>query len=388
MSEVEGIKVAAIFVFFAASLLAFYFPTYLVTLNICKNIPHDHHDHKHFGDDDDDVAEILESHENFQLLKSFSAGIILGVALLHLLPEGTSILSEKLEYPLAFAFVCIGCMFTLGVDQVTMHLLTHISGSNQIKLISQRKMSREDSCDHGHSSHDHEVIEHASSALSSQNAIYDEHNHQNDHCSHPHDEHQHSCHHEHIRISKDTIACVHNTAGYLGHLHTHTHPKRLIYDEETKKAVVKGIILEIAVAVHSFIIGFDFGTLTSLNSVKILFAALIIHQFFEGISLGAAILDAKLDMKTKILFAFIFSVTFSIGIAIGMAVDSISYTGEYVAGCANGFAAGCLIYSALVEMIGEDFSNSNFDKKAKLKTKMYFSLAIGIVVMAILAIYA
>jgi formate/nitrite transporter FocA (FNT family) len=73
----------------------------------------------------------------FQLLKSFSAGIILGVALLHLLPEGTGILSEKLEYPLAFAFVCIGCMFTLGVDQVTMRnlKLVKIDLENNILLV-------------------------------------------------------------------------------------------------------------------------------------------------------------------------------------------------------------------------------------------------------------
>ncbi len=395
VTEVGGLKVAAIFVFFASSLLAFYFPTFLVTLNFCKN--NSHSDHEHSGDDD--VAEMLENNENFQLLKSFSAGIILGVALLHLLPEGTEILSEKVDYPLSTAFVCIGCLFTLGIDQLAIYFLTRVGGSKNAKLNIQRKLSKENSCDHGHSSHDHTNSgspmldhghEHEHKKTIENDKIHD-HNHEHatyDEHSHAYNDHENNCPHEHIRISKDTIACVHNATGYLGHLHTHTHSKRLIYDEEENKTIVKGIILEIAVAIHSIIIGFDFGTLTNIIDVKILFAALIFHQFFEGIGLGAAILDAKLAVKTKVLFAFIFSITFSIGIVIGMSIDSMSYTGEYVAGCANGFAAGCLIYSALVEMIGEDFSNSSFDSKPMLKMKMYFCLAIGIIVMAILAIYA
>ena len=399
MTEVGGLKIAAIFVFFASSLLAFYFPTFLtVTFNICKNNSRSDHEHEHSGGDSD-VAEMLENSENFQLLKSFSAGIILGVALLHLLPEGTEILSEKVDYPLSTAFVCIGCLFTLAIDQIAVYLLTHVGSSKNIVLNNQRKLSKEKSCDHGHSSHDHansmlSILDHGHDhehKKTIENDKTQDHSHEHatdDEHSHAYNDHEHVCAHEHIRISKDTIACVHNTTGYLGHLHTHTHSKRLIRDEEENKTIVKGVILEIAVAIHSIIIGFDFGTLTSIIDVKILFAALIFHQFFEGISLGAAILDAKLAVKTKVLFAFIFSVTFSIGIVIGMNIDSMSYTGEYVAGCANGFAAGCLIYSALVEMVGEDFSNSSFDSKPMLKMKMYFSLAIGIAVMAILAIYA
>ena len=55
-------------------------------------------------------------------------------------------------------------------------------------------------------------------------------------------------------------------------------------------------------------------------------------------------------------------------------------------GCFNAFAAGNLIYSALVEMMAEDFSAGH--RSAGQKALMMSTLGIGLLTMAILAMYA
>ena len=57
-------------------------------------------------------------------------------------------------------------------------------------------------------------------------------------------------------------------------------------ESNSKKALVKAIVLESSVAIHSIIIGFDLGNLGSeadVSTIRVLMIALAFHQFFEGI---------------------------------------------------------------------------------------------------------
>ena len=54
-----------------------------------------------------------------------------------------------------------------------------------------------------------------------------------------------------------------------------------IDEKLSKKLIMKAYILEVAIATHSIIIGFDYGVLDSqddVSSLKILFIAFIFHQ--------------------------------------------------------------------------------------------------------------
>ena len=77
-SESFDLRVGGIFLIFALSIIGFYLPAIFKQYMGIKNVQQD---------------------TNFMLLKSFASGIILGVAMLHLLVEAVAELGEYTEYP-------------------------------------------------------------------------------------------------------------------------------------------------------------------------------------------------------------------------------------------------------------------------------------------------
>ena len=123
-----------------------------------------------------------------------------------------------------------------------------------------------------------------------------------------------------------------------GLVDSHKHSADMIADPDGNKALIKAIVMEVSIAVHSIIIGFNLGTLPedSLEEVKILMIAFSFHQFLEGVSLGTAVItQTGFSLKAKSLFGLFFSLTLPIGIIIGMTStsDAEDDTGLLVAGC-------------------------------------------------------
>jgi zinc transporter 1/2/3 len=116
--------------------------------------------------------------------------------------------------------------------------------------------------------------------------------------------------------------------------------------------------------------------------------AIGLHQFFEGVSLGSALLEGKISMRYVYSFGTLFALTAPIGVVLGMYASTDDETGELVTGFADAFAAGVLMYSSIVDMVAEDYMDSNFKSRHFGKMSMYFFLSFGISVMAILAIWA
>jgi zinc transporter 1/2/3 len=149
------------------------------------------------------------------------------------------------------------------------------------------------------------------------------------------------------------------------------------------------MVLECGIAVHSIIMGFTLGALTDteIPEIRILFIIYVIHQIFEACGLAIVISQTNLSLKAKILFATVFSVTLPLGIAFGMWTVDDSKTSVIAKGCANCLASGILVYTALVEMLAEDFKNVKCGQHFT-KLSMFLSLAAGFTVMAVLAIWA
>ena len=152
-----------------------------------------------------------------------------------------------------------------------------------------------------------------------------------------------------------------------------------------KRAQLRAYMLESAIAIHSVIIGFGYGTLPphDIVSIRLLGTVFSCHQFFEGVSLSMAVIASPLTRQVASRFALIFALTFPLGAVVGMWVrssvvandvsptdgqgggsassdnlgDNALSTAEVIQGMSNALAAGILLYTAMVEMIPEEFSS-------------------------------
>lgn len=282
--------------------------------------------------------ENISENLSFRCLKSFSSGIILSVAFLHLLAESIESLSEYAEYPVALAMCLGGFMVTLALEQLAMHVMLTLS-IDDIK------------------SDDHKLnIHNSESSYGNQDS--------------------------------SELPELQVQSSELGqHIHEHVHSKQMVADKDLRKSFIKAIVFEGAVVCHSIIVGFGVGATTDIPTLKVLLVAIGLHQFFEGIGLGTALFEGKISMRYVYLFGSLFSLTASIGVILGMYSTTDNEEGTIVTGFADSFAAGILIYSSIVEVIAEDYMDSSI-KSIYAKMLMYFSLSLGIAVMAVLAIWA
>lgn len=296
------LRIICIFVVFAVSSIGFFLP-WILRLYYSNIIPS----------------------EPFFLLKCFSSGTILGVAMLHLLVDAIEDLSSQSEYPIALALSCIGIALTLTFEQ---------------------------SC--------HMYVERS----------YD------------------------LRVKADTHTCQENTYDTVAQVGNEAITiKNIDPEKETElnnnKQLIKAIVLESSVAVHSIILGFGVGTLTEVGTLEIVIIAFSFHQFFEGIGLGTAMIETNLNEQTKLFFGLLFSLTMPVGIVLGLL--NSKHNSPTIQGCANAIASGTLIYSALVEMVSEDFSHHNDNcctlKNRYIKVQMSCAFSLGLLFMAIIAIY-
>jgi zinc transporter 1/2/3 len=162
-------------------------------------------------------------------------------------------------------------------------------------------------------------------------------------------------------------------------------------DEQIEKyerthAYIKAIGLECSIALHSIIIGFDLGLLggDDIGTLRTMMAVLAVHQFFEGISLASVVLDTELAQWVKLLFGFIFAFTLPMGIMIGIGTSNQTSAGEYTRASFDAIAAGVLLYTALAELIVEDFNMPLLKNAHGTKMVMVFSFIVGIGIMALL----
>eukprot|EP01041_Mallomonas_annulata_P000977 gene977-1911_t len=349
MEQSLELRIVAIFVTLFASLLGVALPLYYV---------------QKIG------AESMMNHVGFSLLRSFSAGIMIGVSLIHLLADASSELPELYpDYPaLPFTLATFGVIFVLTLENMALTFLKPSHGSSE-----------------------HQVSYYAD----------DGHHHQHSHA------HGNDCD---GKLCKDIEAVgqdvlVTSAAVKFNHLepksqgpkcqHQHSHASlNVLADSRSFVLLIKAYVMEVAIAIHSIIIGLSLGLMgeDEISSIQALTIAMAFHQLFEGVSLGVAIapITAKLGTMKIIIFSVVFGTMLSIGIIIGILVsDNLDeHTHQMATGCLNAIAAGSLIYISLVEMLAEEFSNELLVSKHSQKFAMIGSFSFGVSFMAILAVWA
>jgi len=151
-------------------------------------------------------------------------------------------------------------------------------------------------------------------------------------------------------------------------------------------------MLEFGISIHSVIIGVALGV--ERSEFVPLLIALVFHQLFEGIGLGCTLTEVtnKKQRHLSIVLGIVFALTTPIGICIGIgiALSGYSPTGALIAqGVLESFAAGVLIYSALVSLVSVAFGTEKFLKQKHYeKAICFFSFYGGAGFMSLLAIWA
>lgn len=281
-------------------------------------------------------------------IKMFSAGIILSLSLVHIVPDSINDLNNITDYPLGGTMILIGVLFLVIIENLSHSLFTK-KNDNLLDNI------------HGHNDHpiDHKSIEDSSV------------NHS--------DDHNHVCINN-LNISN--LACIPDN-----NYNTNASSQLILY------------IFEFACIFHSFIIGLSLGLMTDQDDIKKLMIALLFHQMVEGMSLGAMILLSKTKKLKSFIFIASYSLMTPLGITTGLIIEksSISYDDDLsnsnnwiiARGCLLGISAGMLIYISLIQIILEELSKKELHTRDSIPKKIYMYLAIllGAAIMCIIALW-
>ena len=394
-TAIDNLRIGGIFITALASCVGYLLP-------FVRGAPKDH---------DDAVST------SWMSLKCFSTAVIFGVALIHLLGESLEVLSKHQElilghsegseeeeghdehdedhrrfrrfleeeehhaeeghghaFPLGLTLCCAGAVLTLGV-----HLLTHGSGDLEPKEGKQLDLDEPDSSNAVKKPTGD--VELGSANCKTKCAIAgvectDPYRLEPDHTTSPASSWK-------WWLSN---ADIKQAAGSDDEMHRHV----VIAVETRDRSVMKSIILEVNVAVHSVIIGLAVGSMSDYTELGAFLAALSFHQLFEGISVGTASLEASYDWTTNVAFMAIFALSLPLGIILGMVIPNTDLGAAWQA-CLSCVAAGSLMYTALVEMLATDLSHVLSVKGAVDFNKiaaMYGSFVLGCTCMAVMAQWA
>ena len=171
----------------------------------------------------------------------------------------------------------------------------------------------------------------------------------------------------------------------VGHSHSHGAPTA------GGNSVLDAVMLEVALNVHSVIIGLAVGLAPDDTFVPLL-VALVFHQFFEGIALGARLFDTDFSGLFSAFLSLLFALSAPVGMAIGtglvgsggIATNSVAFL--VTTGVLDGLCAGILLYIGFF-LLFFDFSadikkfggNRGLDQAA-----LIFALWVGAAAMAII----
>ena len=377
-----NLRIAAVFIIFTASIVGVVLPFYILQL---------------YG------PETCGSKEAplFKCMKSGAAGVMLGIAMMHLLVDANNTLSQVVEqYSLAYAMTCLGVVINLAMEQCALLFVEMQAEARKLNMagVTQKGVVH---------MHEERINSHSSSGVGSCSTTQSRHVQvHNESCGFV------SCGHsdgtESIGLNANQ---GHNSLGFAAGTDEQIDQDICAIQEMSSTAdseLMSGLMasnelrdivllysLEVSISVHSVIIGVDIGLLTgreNMTTLVTLICAISFHQLMEGIGLGTNILSSKHSMGSIKVLAFIvvFALTCSVGIIIGIcSASSTESNGQLFAkGMTNSLAAGSLLYISLAEMVPNYFTAADLTNRPRMKLLMIASFSSGVIVMAVLAYWA
>lgn len=178
-----------------------------------------------------------------------------------------------------------------------------------------------------------------------------------------------------------------------GHNHHHGHVHSLIGAGGDKSKGITLYILEFGIALHSILIGIALST-TSNDEFIALLIALIFHQGFEGLALGARIIEQPYGVLKSLGMGLIYGLTTPFGIALGIGIrysyDPNSQRAIISTGILESLAAGILLYNSFVGLISSEMNNDvTFRNRPwRMKALCFGSMYLGAAAMSIVGNWA
>ncbi|KAJ2360005.1 hypothetical protein H4S01_005915 [Coemansia sp. RSA 2610] len=164
-------------------------------------------------------------------------------------------------------------------------------------------------------------------------------------------------------------------------------------DEQRKR--LSTYILELGIALHSIIVGMTLAVAGG-TEFKTLLAAISFHQFFEGMALGtriSALRFRRRPLLVCLLNASIFALTTPLGQVLGIGIRQTfaprSPSALLAMGVLDALSAGILMYSAIVNLLVEEFAAREFRQASrKLRIACFAAMYAGCAAMSIIGRWA
>lgn len=150
-------------------------------------------------------------------------------------------------------------------------------------------------------------------------------------------------------------------------------------------------ILEFGVIFHSVFLGL---ILATTDELVILLIVLAIHQLFEGLGLGARLALAPWPKSRKWLpyaLCFVFAISTPLGTAAGLGSRPQNAEAQMLTnGIFDAVSAGILLFTGVFELMGREFFFNSHMRHASLKEQLYAYAYItaGFAIMTVLAKWA
>mmetsp|Transcript_18109 Transcript_18109/g.38967 ORF Transcript_18109/g.38967 Transcript_18109/m.38967 type:complete len:356 (-) Transcript_18109:1205-2272(-) len=298
------------------------------------------------------------SHPLTRILRAFAEGVILTLAIVHVLPEGVADFQQLTEYPLAEAIVIAGIILMAMVENAFN------------SYVARNKKTSMHVCAHGHGAAHEEPSQ--QEAVSSSSSSSDE------------------AEKEGEQAPTGPAA----TSGPAAPVADAVKPQEEVLDLRSLKTLIMAYMFEFSCVTHSFLIGLATGVITdNRRLVFALLIALAFHQALEGLALGSMLIQAGFSPRKFLTMITLYSITTPVGIAVGIGIagtyDPKSIIAIAVQGTFNSLSSGMLIYISLIHLLAADFgSPESIHRNMWVQAMVYVALCVGVGSMCFIAIWA
>ncbi|CAG9836990.1 unnamed protein product [Diabrotica balteata] len=139
------------------------------------------------------------------------------------------------------------------------------------------------------------------------------------------------------------------------HSHSHHHSHTPVHGGSSTVAIIRGLLVVLALSVHELFEGLAVGLESSPSTVWYMFGAVSAHKLVIAFCIGVELVTSGLKTYLVIIYVFMFAVVSPAGIGIGIMVsetDSSSTT--LVSVILQGLASGTLMYVVFFEILQGD----------------------------------
>lgn len=312
----------------------------------------------------------------FGLLKALSTGVLFSVAVIHLIGSGTKIFEEKCVPASLTEFYAALPLLTVVAAILVMHLIDYI-----LAVLIQwhvRSWQQEESAG--------ETSSPGSASLST-NVLQGKSTASDRAASGSRFPEQQAGHSQPPAV-EDCGGHAHLPVLPMHHGGDATSAARL-------RHVISSIGMQLGVTLHSLLGGLIVG-LTTDAALKPLLIAFMLHQFFEGMSMGSRLVEADFSIFVEVIMTIILALGMPVGMSITTIVISVNKSAMagpvfvVFVSLAQCFCGGILLYLAFIFLM-EDFASdmkrfcsADASCSGLKKVAMFLLLWLGMIAMAAL----